>query len=82
MSSLHCVCADAATAKGVVIQPPVDSSIVPGRYADVIGRQKDNMQLQGPPQGKSKRCKRVQPKTEVTRLTKKARTGYQVEDNA
>ncbi len=67
-------CADAATAKGVVIQPPIDASIVPGKYVDVVGRQRDHRQLQGPPQGKSKRCK-VQAKTKVTRLTKRPRTG-------
>ncbi|DBA82072.1 TPA: hypothetical protein ACH3X2_006816 [Trebouxia sp. C0005] len=37
MSSLCCVCADAATAKGVVIDPPIDSNIVPGSHVDVVG---------------------------------------------
>ena len=73
MSSLRRVCADAATAKGLVIQPPIDASIVPGRYIDVEGRQRDNRCQQGPPQGKSKRAKKVQAKTKVTRLTKKPR---------
>ena len=75
MSSLRRVCADAATAKGVVIQPPIDANIVPGRYVDVVGQQRDHRQPQGPPQGKSKRCKKVQAKTKVTRLTKKPCTG-------
>jgi len=75
MTSLRRVCADAATAKGVVIQPPIDADIVPGRYVDVVGRQRDHRQLQGPSQGKSMRCKKVQAKTKVTRLTKNPRTG-------
>ena len=73
MSSLRRVCADAATAKGVVTQPPIDASIVPGRYIDVVGRQRDNRYQQAPPQGKSKRAKKVQAKTKVTHLTKKPR---------
>ncbi|KAL0035453.1 hypothetical protein WJX77_006776 [Trebouxia sp. C0004] len=40
MSSLCRVHADAATAKGVVIQPPIDAHIVPERYVDVAGRQR------------------------------------------
>lgn len=73
MSSLRRVCADAATAKGLVIQPPIDASIVPGRYIDVVGRQRDNRCQQAPPQGMSKRAKKVQAKRKVTRLTKKPR---------
>ncbi|DBA66314.1 TPA: hypothetical protein ACH3X2_002563 [Trebouxia sp. C0005] len=53
MSSLRRVCADAATAKGIVIQPAIDADIVPERYVSVVGQQRDHGQPQGPPQGKS-----------------------------
>ncbi|DBA71811.1 TPA: hypothetical protein ACH3X2_010965 [Trebouxia sp. C0005] len=75
ISSLCRVCADAATAKGIVIQPAIDADIVPERIVDVAGQQRDHGQPQGPPQGKSKRCKKVQAKTKVTHLTKIPRTG-------
>ena len=52
MSSLRHLCADARKAKGAVIHPPIDADIVPGRYAEVVGQQKDHCQHQGPPQAK------------------------------
>lgn len=60
---------DMIKAQGACIAPPIDSSVVPGPYANVLGLQKNHKrQVQGPPQPKSKRALRVQTKRKLAEL--------------
>lgn len=41
VSSTRSLCHEVAQAEGATIAPPLDASVVPGRYAELIGLQKD-----------------------------------------
>ena len=66
--SLRHLCEEVVGAQGITVAPPVDQSVVPGRYADVMGLQKDRFKQAGPPQSKHARPKRATVKSKVTVL--------------
>ena len=72
--SLRHLCNEVLGAQGVTDAPPIDQSMVSGRYADVMDLQKDRFKQSGPPQSKHRRPRRAAVKTKVTTLPRIAFT--------
>ena len=69
VSTLRRLRDDLLNAQGTSIAPPIDDSIIPGAYAEVLGLQSQHKRhARGPPQAKSKRVLRAVTKRERTAL--------------
>ena len=65
---MRSLCREVAQAEGATIAPLLAASVVPGRYAEVIGLQKDRHKKPGPHTTNLTRTKRAVTKTKVTIL--------------